>query len=249
MRGVKIVEEYAFGACGALEDVECDKLEIIGDSAFGWSSLRSINLPSARIVDGFAFRCCTDLTNVKFGSKLEEIDENAFCNCRSLERITIPLKDGLFTEDDTFKACDNFEQVDLVEGEIHETISTLHLEEWRNDMNDEIQSINQILPNAYAGTWNDFDEGDPGEKTQAIRRWIRSVLRKITDYQAEHRHLLEEDVVATLQLVIPNDDIVMNNVLPFLELPPYVFEVDDEDTDSEDEEQPSESSLGDEDED
>eukprot|EP00986_Skeletonema_menzelii_P018680 scaffold26677_cov188-Skeletonema_menzelii.AAC.4 len=218
MRGVKVIEEYVFNWCVALEDVECDKLEIIGEAAF-WKceSLRSINLTSARIVE-----------------------KEAFCNCKSLVRITIPLKDGLIAGDGILTGCENLDQVDLVEGELHETIAALQLEEWRNDMDVEIDSINLILPNTSAGRRDgEFDERDWGEKAQAIRRWIRSVLRKIIDYQEEHRRLLEEDIATTLlELVLPNNDIVMNNVLPFLELPSHTFElVDDEDEegDSDDE--------------
>jgi len=87
-------------------------------------------------------------------------------------------------------------------------------------MNEEINSINQILPTASAGGGY---EGDHGEKARAIRTWIRSVLRKIVHYQAEHQRLLDEEVATTLQLVLPQD-IVSNNVLPFLELPSYTFE-------------------------
>ena len=53
MRGVKVAERSAFLDCSALTDVECDKLEIIGGSAFEeCHSLRSTNLPSARICTG-----------------------------------------------------------------------------------------------------------------------------------------------------------------------------------------------------
>ncbi len=59
------VEESAFQHCTALEDVECDKLEIIKEGAFSCcSSLRSINLPSAEIVGRGAFNCCEHLTEV-----------------------------------------------------------------------------------------------------------------------------------------------------------------------------------------
>ena len=233
MPGVKIVERSAFLDCEALEDVECDKLEIIiGFHAFGWYEyLRSINLPSARIVRSSAFFSCRDLTDVKFGSKLERIEVRAFHNCRSLERITIPLKDGLIPADNIFIECDNLHKVDLVEGELHETIAALHLKEWRNGMHGEIDSINQSLPNADPGSWARPDEQEPGEIAQEIRRWIRSVLEKITRYQAEHRRLLEEDVATILQCELPvafSQDIVMKSALPFLELPPYTFEVEDE---------------------
>ena len=228
MPGVKIVEEFAFIGCTALEYVECDKLEIIGDSAFFLcDSLRSISLPSARIVQEEAFNACYALKDVNFGKKLERMERRAFCSCKSLERITIPLKDGLIASDHTFVGCYNLRHVHLVEGEMQETIVALQLEEWRNDMNQEIGLINQTLPNAAAGGWGvEAHEEDLGEKARTIRSWIRSVLRKITNYQDEHRRLLNE-VAMTLQLALPNE-IVMNNVLSFLNLPPYTFEVNEE---------------------
>eukprot|EP00985_Skeletonema_marinoi_P014758 scaffold7522_cov202-Skeletonema_marinoi.AAC.13 len=229
MPGVEVVERCAFIECRALTDVECGKLEIIKFHAFnGCKSLRSIDLPSARIVEEKAFLFCRALTEAKFSSELERIEMGAFVNCYALERITIPLKDGIITRDDTFRGCENLRQVDLVEGPIHETIAALQLEEWRNDMYEEIDSINQILPNTPAGgRWDeDVGEFNHGGNAQAIRTWIRSVIRKIIHYKVEHQRLLDEEIATTLQLVLPQD-IVMNNVLPFVELPSYTFEVED----------------------
>ena len=221
MPGVKIVGNAAFENCRVLTDVECNKLEIIGEYAFGGCrSLKSINLPSARIVEMGIFDECFDLADVKFSSKLERIGWGAFLMCESLERITIPFKDSLISHDDVFAGCRNLTQVSLFEGVLHETIAVLQLEEWRDDMNEEIDSINQILPNVYAG-----DEEDDGQKARAIQEWIRSVLRKISQYQAEHQRLLDE-AVSTLQLVLPHD-IMINSVLPFLALPANTFEVED----------------------
>jgi len=224
MPDVEVVKTEAFIDCKALTDIEFGKLEIIGREAFrGCESLGSINLPSTKIVEDNAFPCCEALTEAIFGSKLETIEEGAFYDCRSLERITIPLKDGLITRyDSIFSGCENLVQVDLVEGEVHETIAALQLEEWRNDMNEEIDSINRILPTVDAGFSEEDD--DVGGKVEAIRTWIRSVLGKIIHYKAEHQRLLDEQVTTVLELAL-SQDIVMNNVLTFLELPSYTFEV------------------------
>ena len=201
MPGVKIVGRCAFSDCGALTEMECDKVEIIGDQAFQvCQSLRAINLPSSRIVEGFSFQHCYVLTDVKFGSNLERIDELAFNECCSLDRIAIPLKDGLIIADDTFQACENLKFVDLVEGEVHAIIASFNMEEWRNDVNKEIGSINQILPNARAGYWDEWNDDD-GEKAIEIRRWIRSVLGKIDHYKAEHQRVLNE-TTTLLELAI-----------------------------------------------
>ena len=222
MPGVKEIERNVFGGCEALTDVECGKLEIIGESAFGSCiSLRSINLPSAKIVHGGAFINCTALTNVKFAKELISIRMRAFAHCTSLERITIPLKDGMITRDDIFQRCEKMKHVNLVEG-VHEIIAALLLEEWRKDMNEEIASINQILPITPAGN---YSHQDVGRKGQEVRLWIRSVLHKIDHYKAEHRRYLNE-AATTLQLALPSE-IVLKNVLPFLELPSYTFQGED----------------------
>ncbi|KAK1738414.1 hypothetical protein QTG54_011083 [Skeletonema marinoi] len=232
MPGVEVIERYAFCGCEALTDVECGKLERIGADAFGRCiSLGSINLPSAKTIEGGAFMSCKALTKVEFGDKLERIERLAFCCCTSLERIAIPLKDGMITADNIFQGCKKLVHVDLVEGEVlRDTIAALLLEEWRNDMNDKLGAINQSLPTTPAG------DGlfGVGGKAQAVQFWISSVLSTIVQYKARHRSYLNEaaatlqsflpnEAATTLQLALPND-IVLNNVLPFLELPSFTFE-------------------------
>ena len=226
MPGVKVAEQWAFYLCRALTYIECGKLKIIGQSAFsGCESLSSIDLPVVKIVGSSAFCGCESLTNVKFGKELGSIGFGAFQSCDSLECITLPLKDGIIicTDDNTFKGCVNLNHVDLVEGAVlQETVAALLAEEWRNDMNEEINTINQILPSTPAGTDRYVDNG---EKAQVILTWITSVLRKIIHYKAEHRHYLNE-AAATLQSSLPTD-IVLKSVLPFLELPSHTFDGED----------------------
>ena len=250
MPGVKSVKRYAFGVSDALTDVECGKLEIIEEQAFGGcESLRNINLSSAEIIEAEAFAGCKALADAEFGNRLETFYVCAFSDCTSLERITIPLKDGIIFPDYIFQGCVALNHVDLVEGELHETVAALQLENWRNDMNTEIDSINRILPYVPAGEYNIYaeeeDYGDPGEKARAIRRWIRSVLHKIIHYQAEHQRLLGEEASTTLQLVLPQD-IVFNNILPFLELPSHTFEVEEDEDEDENEASEESSSEGEE---
>eukprot|EP00985_Skeletonema_marinoi_P017492 scaffold9599_cov152-Skeletonema_marinoi.AAC.2 len=233
MPGVEEVEGWAFDGCKALTDVECGKLEIIGYGAFRCcESLGSINLPSAKIVKRYAFDECRALKNVLFGKALKSIGRGAFRNCTSLERITIPLKDNMITHDNIFQGCKNLKHVDLVEGAVlRDTIAALLLEEWRNIMNEEINAINQSLPTTPAGS-NDFY--DVGGKAEAVQLWIRSVLRKTIQYKAQHQHVLEE-AAATLQLQVAlPQDIVIKNVLPFLELPSYTFELGDREDEEDD---------------
>jgi hypothetical protein len=248
MPGVEEVEGSAFHLCKALTDIECGKLEIIGHRAFGSCiSLRSINLPSAKIVHGGAFINCTALTRIRFGKELESIRSFAFGDCTSLERITLQLKVGMITDDDIFQGCKQLKHVDLFEGAIlHEIIAALQMEEWGNHMNEEIDVINQILSTTPAGGIG----ADVGGKAVAIRAWITNVLLNIIRYKAQHhRHLKEHANTLELALwkkrlseinapegddegraecrVKCSADIVMKNVLPFLELPPYMFEGED----------------------
>ena len=234
MTGVKEIEKRAFHFCEVLTNVECDKLEVIGEETFSSCfDLGNIDLPSATIVEYGAFTF-TFLTDVKFSSRLERIGGAAFGHC-SFERITLPLKDGMITANDIFTGCFELKHLDLIEGAIlNDTIAALLFEEWKNDMNEEIDSINQILPNLRAG---DIKYGG-GEKTWVIRMWMRSVLGKIVHYKAEHQRILDE-AATTLHHVLPND-IVLDSILSFLELPSYTFEGEEEeegsDGESDDEE-------------
>ena len=220
MPGVKEILASAFFQCRALTHIKCGKLEIIGAFAFGGcTSLSSIDLPSIKVVVGSAFTCCKNLRNAKLGKDLESVGGGVFYNCRSLQRITIPLKEDMIAFDNTFQRCAKLDRVDLVKG-VHETVSALLLEEWKNDINDKIDTINQILPNTSAG-----DQPSARGKAQAIRTWITSVLHKIVHYKAQHRRCLNE-AAATLQTALPND-ILFKNVLPFLELPSHTFAGED----------------------
>ena len=91
--------------------VECGKLERVGEWTFGHcESLISINLPSAKIVERFAFSGCHAMTEAKFGKDLESIGSGAFADSPSLESITIPLKNGLLPEDEIFRGCVNLKR-------------------------------------------------------------------------------------------------------------------------------------------
>eukprot|EP00984_Skeletonema_dohrnii_P023452 scaffold12543_cov68-Skeletonema_dohrnii-CCMP3373.AAC.3 len=202
MPGVEVVEWYAFSDCEALTYVECGKLERIEEGAFALcDSLRSIDLLSVDFVGKIAFGGCLALKGAKFGDKLKSIGEMAFRKCTSLEQITIPLKDGMIADDNIFQGCEKLERIDLVGGEIQQVniaIAAFLMEEWKKDMNEAIDSINQILPDTPAG---DDDDDDVGEKTFAIREWITDVLRKFSHYQTQHRLLLKE-AMTTVELAM-----------------------------------------------
>ena len=114
-----------------------------------------------------------------------------------------------------FNECYKLKHIDLVGG-IYETVAALLLEEWKRDMNEGIDSINKVLPKTPSVNFN-----VAGGKAMVIRAWIRSVLCKITHYKAEHQRYL--NMAAALDPALPND-IVLNNVLPFL-----AYTLDEED--------------------
>ena len=177
--GVKIIKKLAFIQCYHLTDVEFgDKLETIGQSAFNKTVLRKIRMPFVRTIERMAFYGCTKLSDVEFDEELETLQQSAFHYCPDLERVALPLKDGMI-EDRVFDGCPMLTAVDLVGG-VHKTVASLHLESWRNVMNNEINRINQTLSTITL------------EKTPEIRQWMETVIRRLDHYKAEHHKVLKE---------------------------------------------------------
>jgi hypothetical protein len=189
MPGVKIIGYGVFYYCNSLVDVELDNLEMVQDDAFSdCTSLQRVKLPKVKTIGISAFRD-SGVDVLEFGEDLETIRSGAFQGSK-LRRIAIPLKDGMFQWNDyletytQFSKCYNLATVDLVGG-VHKTVASLHLESWRNEMNEEIQQINQILPVI-----------DHDEKSSEIVEWIQLLISKIEHYKSEHRAVVKE--VATL---------------------------------------------------
>ena len=181
----------------------------------------SIDLSSARVLEENAFDGCDKLTNVKFGKNLESIGQGAFNNNTNLRRVKIPLKHGPFDHysDDVFAGCEEFRDICLVdEAIINETADAFILGEWKSDLNEEIDSINHILPNADAGD----EDNRVGDKTRTVRVWIGRVLQKIIHYKVEHYRILSLGAAALAE-VAPNE-VVISNMLSWLQLPDYEFE-------------------------
>jgi hypothetical protein len=190
MTGVKEIEHEAFYHCFALSELDFDKLEIIGSYAFvTCKSFRSINMPSIRRIGPGTFQNCA-LTDAVFGEKLGRIGGYAFYGCTSLRRIVIPLKDGLIIGNIAFNLCDNLSKVETIDGGIHKTISSLHMKSWRDEMEEEIGTINQTLSNTQAN-----------EKATAIQQWITRVLNRMEHYKSGHEIILKE-AMALLELAL-----------------------------------------------
>jgi hypothetical protein len=90
------------------------------------------------------------------------------------------LKDNLIDGSSVFFSCINLSRVDTIGG-THETITSLHLESWINEMEGEIDRINQTLPNT------------PGiQKARAIIEWFTRVSQRMEHYKSEHQIILKE---------------------------------------------------------
>ncbi|KAK1738544.1 leucine-rich repeat domain-containing protein [Skeletonema marinoi] len=188
LKHVVEIGEYAFYQCVSLESVEFgDNLETIGQCAFyGCRSLQHLNLPSIITIGRGAFYKCNALTDIELSERLETIEAHSFWECKRLQRIAIPLKriliplDDIFRRYNQFDGCDQLITVNLV-GWIHKTVASLHMESWRNEMQEEIHRINQVLPDAQTR-----------DKTDEIKQWMDSVLDKMDHYKAEHYRYVKE---------------------------------------------------------
>eukprot|EP00986_Skeletonema_menzelii_P010979 scaffold5509_cov152-Skeletonema_menzelii.AAC.2 len=178
--GVKIVKESAFHHCYGVTDVEFgDELQTIEEYAFiSCRALKHIKMPSVRTIGKGAFYGCAKLSDVECGEELETLQAGAFDYCPKLKRIALPLKD-IMIERDVFNYCPMLTTVDMVGG-IHNTVASLHLESWRNEMMDEINRINQVLPTIT------------GDKTPKIQQWMESIICRLDHHKAEHNRLLKE---------------------------------------------------------
>ena len=188
--GVRIIKEWAFYGCSNLSDVEFgDRLETIeGNSFNSCSSLKKIRMPSVRTIGSLAFANCHKISDVEFGEALRKLGNSFGYWCDNLKRIALPLKSGLI-EDDVFNYCSRLTTVDLVGG-IHDTVASLHMESWRNEMTDEINRINQVLPSM-----------DNQRKTVAIQQWMESTIRQLDHHKTEHNKILK-DATTLLELAL-----------------------------------------------
>lgn len=241
--GIEIVEERAFYGCPSLRGgILLKGVKIVKKEAFeNCLALTSIKMPSARTIIRSAFAKCAELRYVEFGDALETLEGFTFFWCRNLKRIALPIKSEYMVRDCVFTGCPELTTVALVGG-VHNTIASFHMESWGNEMNNEINRINQVLPTT-----------DSASKTDAVQEWMRTVISQLDHHKAEHLKLMKEATILlelalwkanldenggckfgdkegrirrrgrkrarTESRVMSGADIVINNVLPFLQLP------------------------------
>ncbi len=90
-KAVTEIGKGAFVRCDNLTSLRLpDRLICIGDSAFEYCGIQTLELPdSIQTVDDAAFRCCERLTSVKLPLSLRRIGEVAFVSC-NLSELNIP---------------------------------------------------------------------------------------------------------------------------------------------------------------
>ena len=248
LKSVVEFEEYAFYECENLESVEFgDRLETIGIAAFCWcTSLEHIKLPSIITIGRGSFANCA-IIDVELSERLEAIEVGAFRYCERLQRIAIPLKRDLFEFNEhlqkynQFDDCWKLKTVDLVGG-IHKTVASLHMESWRSEMNESINRINQVLLNAHADdktfeirNWmhSVIDKMDhyKAEHFRYVREGItllelalwKAKLDEREEYECEaegrtKKVKVDAESARKDKRMICGADMVINNVLPFLQL-------------------------------
>lgn len=183
LTGVIIIQESAFNGCRNLDvDMEFGgKLDIIGREAFlHCDCLKNIVLRNVSVIGYRAFAGCKQLNDVECGERLVRIEGMAFLRCPALRRIVIPLKRDMVGFYDYAFNCLELSTVELVGG-IHKTVSSLHLESWKSQINQLIDRINRFLPTVPAGS-----------KTTFIQDWIVSVYRRLNQCKNDHYKLLKE---------------------------------------------------------
>jgi hypothetical protein len=183
---LSVIGWLAFAFCHDLADLEFpERLQMIGEEAFrACNSLTIVKLPENLDVLGKqAFLGCICLKEVEIpsGRKRIGIGYGAFGSCTNLKRIATPLNVQLLsTNHQIFDGCVLLNSINITGG-VHEVISALALEKWRNEINAEIRRINSILPNIIRGP-----------KTMRMHEWMESVHFKIERYKLEHNKLMKE---------------------------------------------------------
>ena len=247
LKSVVQIDEQAFYSCIRLESVEFgDRLETIGTSAFSGCPLKHLKLPSLITIGRLAFDDCRDLIDIELSERIEIIGALAFWGCDRLQRIAVPLKRDLFVYDtnneeyNQFDDCHRLTTVDLVGG-IHKTVASLHMELWTTEMIEEINRINKVLPIIHADDktneiiqWMDSVMDKMNHYKAEHLRYVKEgvTLLELALWKAKLDEKegceCEEGRTKKAEVHVENArkdkrmicgaDMVINNVLPFLQL-------------------------------
>lgn len=90
-------------------DGETYQVRAIGEFAFAGSSIQSVTIPgSVKIIEGYAFHECRELSSINISEGVEEIRSFAFYGCSELESVSFPqtltkLGEGVFRGNEKLK--------------------------------------------------------------------------------------------------------------------------------------------------
>jgi len=225
-----------------------DELDTVGKHAFRFcSSLKHLKLPSIITIEGKTFAGCIRLIDVEFSGRLETIGARAFWCSEQLRRIAIPLKRDLFAFDERlhyysqFDSCNKLVKVDLIGADgVHKTVASLHMESWRADMLEEISRINHVLPTTNANEktneivqWMEWvmDKMDHYKAEHCRHVKEGTTLLELALWKAKldgkeencgegrtKKAKIDAESARKERRVTCGADIVIKNVLPFLQL-------------------------------
>ena len=88
-KNMKIIYEYPRGKKGEKFEIP-QSVDYIYDFCFYGSFLREITGQNIKIVGESAFNWCYYLERIELGNQIEEIKNNAFMNCRALNKVVFP---------------------------------------------------------------------------------------------------------------------------------------------------------------
>jgi len=212
------------------------------------SSLERLKLPSVITIEEEAFWNCRALTDIELSKQLENIGEHAFDGCERLQRIAIPLKRDIFSFDYRYRRCTQFDNcfqlatVDLVGVRgIRKTVASLHMECWRTEMLAEIDRINQVLPTTPTiektgaiKEWVDSVIDKMDHYTAEHHRYLKEAITllelalwkaKLGEKEENHaeggkkkKAKIDVERSRRERRITSGADVVIKNVLPFLQL-------------------------------
>ena len=81
------IPQYAFAGDVALEEINLDKVETIGEYAFMETGLKKVDLTTAEEIGKYAFVYLLDLVEVILNPEGSKIEEGAFAYCEDLEEV------------------------------------------------------------------------------------------------------------------------------------------------------------------
>ena len=99
LTNIDSIPTQMFANCSSLENIELpSSVKVIGDSAFAYSKLKTIDLSNIEELSSMAFEGCSSLLKVTIPEAITEIPYRLFYNCYSLQKIVIEGEVTLINE-------------------------------------------------------------------------------------------------------------------------------------------------------